>query len=1000
MDMNLPPGAPPVNILIAEDSPTQAQRLLHILRQQGWTAKVAVHGLQALEMALAELPSLIISDVVMPGMDGYELTRRVKAEPSLNQVPVILVTTLSDPHDVIRGLECGADCFILKPFEERYLVGRVQHILHNRQYRHPHDTAMGVEIFFNGQRHYITADRLQILNLLLSTYDAAIQRNQALTASQEALERTTAEVQAGHRFLDSLIENIPVALFVKDAQDLRYVRVNRAAEALMGVPRVALLGKSTTDLYPTEGATAFDADDRRVLDKGVVEDFEWKDIRTLDQRQRSVHTRMVPVTDSYGDPNHLLILCDDVTERMRADAALKALNAELVKKTEELEQARREAEAANQAKSAFLAAMSHEIRTPMNGVIGMVDVLHQTSLKGPQAEMVELIRESAFSLLGIIEDVLDFSKIEAGKLEIESAPMSVQTVVENACSLLDNLAAKKGVELTLFTDPAIPAAVLGDALRLRQVLINVVNNAIKFSSSDPERTGRVAVRAVWVDTPGQPATLELHVSDNGIGMSEATLARLFTSFSQADVSTTRRFGGTGLGLAISHHLATMMGGRIEVTSTPGQGSRFVVRLPFEPAPEAGAPAPGFDLTGLHCVVVGVPGGLADDHASYLRHGGAVVDRTTDLLTAGRLTRGRAPGLAVWVVDMEHARPSEGEVLSAMSLPSGHDVRILVVNLDRTQHPAPPVHESRGLSVIDGNALGCGRLLKAVATAAGRLRGDDDGSASHRRWTLEPPSRETALRQGRLVLVTDDNETNQKVILRQLGLLGVAADVVSDGKVAFARWRSGDYALLLTDLHMPTMDGYELTAAIRAEERASGRAPTAIVALSANVAKDEAERCYALGMDEYLCKPILLTDLNRMLRRRLPPEPAHEKEPEARPAVASVERAKRPPVDLDVLTPLIGDRPAIIDEVLRQFRSSTRECTAQIRAAGHAGQVAAMAEVAHKLKSSARAVGALALGDLCDRLEHEGRAGRIDELPALLARFEAEAAAVEQFLASR
>ncbi len=996
-----------VNILIAEDSPTQAQRLMYILRKRGWMPLAASNGAQALEMALqmakTEAPALIISDVVMPGMNGYELTRRVKAEPSLRDVPVILVTTMADPHDVIRGLECGADCFIIKPYDERHLVGRVQHILHNREFRHVNDIGMGVEIHFNGQRHYITADRLQILNLLLSTYDAAIQRNQALAASQEALERTTAEVQAGHRFLDSVIENIPVALFVKDAQTLRCVRVNRAAEDLLGVPRADVLGKTSTELFVAGDGALLERQSRDVLAKGVVQDFPWRDVRTLGQQVRSVHPRMVPVFDGFGEPSHLLVLCDDVTERMRADAELKALNVELMRKTEELERLRGEAEAANRAKSAFLAAMSHEIRTPMNGVIGMVDVLHQTSLLGPQAEMVDLIRESAFSLLGIIEDVLDFSKIEAGKLEIESAPMSVAAVIENACGMLDNLAAKKGVELRVFVDPAIPATVLGDALRLRQIVINLVNNAIKFSA-EGEHIGCVAVKMTLASRRDGRLMLQLRICDNGIGMNAETVGRLFASFSQADVSTTRRFGGTGLGLAISHHLVSLMDGRIEVASTLGKGSTFTVHLPVASAPDAKAFQPLFDLGGLWCVVIGGPDGLADDHAAYLRHAGASVERTPDLASAGRRTRERAPGLAVWVIDIAHEQRSEGEMRAAADVPTGQDVRIVLVNLDRTK-PHTPASVTRGLSVIDGNALGRNRLLKAVAAAAGRVeRFDDSEPSGQPRWAMQPPSRSQALHEGRLVLVADDNETNQKVILRQLGLMGIAADVAGDGQAALALWRNGSYGLLLTDLHMPAMDGYELTVAIRADEQANGRRRTPIVALSANAAKDEAQGCYAIGMDEYLSKPVLLADLYGMLRRRLPdapdtPAPAVPSAPTPLQAAMAGDGTAAP-VDPSMLVALIGSNPALIREVLQKFRSSTRECTAQIRAAGHAGQTQAMADVAHKLKSSARAVGAMALGDLCDRIETEGRAGHLDVLAGLLQSFEAEAVTVENYLASR
>ncbi|MES2187549.1 MAG: response regulator [Pseudomonadota bacterium] len=1002
---HIPPT--PLRILIAEDSATQAQRLTHILSQHGYAVQVATNGREALEMAALDPPSLLISDVVMPEMDGYELTRRLKAAPALRDIPVILVTTMSDPQDVIRGLECGADCFMLKPFNEQHLVSRIQYMLLNRSFRHEHDAGMGVEIHFNGQRHYITADRLQILNLLLSTYDAAMQRNQELGESQQTLKRKTAEVEASHRFLDSVIENIPVAVMIKDAQDLCFVRVNRATEALVGCSREQMLGQEAVGNPSPERLEFQLARTRAVLASGTILDIPVEPLQTYDKGVRQIHKRMVPVFDADGDPSHMLILYDDITDSVQAEAELKALNAELTRKTIELERARKAAEDATRAKSEFLAMMSHEIRTPMNGVIGMVDVLHQTSLKGDQVEMVDLIRESAFSLLAIIEDILDFSKIEADKLELESAPMSPAAVVEKACGLLDTLARKKDVELTVFADPRMPAMVLGDALRVRQVLINLANNAIKFSSGRPECKGRVSVRASLAESGPAQAVIALRVSDNGIGMTEDTQSHLFTSFSQADVSTTRRFGGTGLGLAISHRLVQLMGGRIDVQSAPGEGSTFVVHLPCGLAPASEqAPEPGAlpsVVDGLDCIVVGEPEGLAADHAAYLADGGAAVERVADLAAARTACLGRPAGLVVWVVDAGSSCIAAEVLREAALLPPAQGLRVVVVAIERGRRRASR-SLAEGMVTLDGNVLTRHRLLRAVAQAAGRGQGLGAAPPQEPRAPagepLGPPSREEAIRQGRLVLVTEDNETNQKVIQRQLGLLGIAADVVGDGRMALQRWRSGDYGLLITDLHMPVMDGYQLTQAIRQEE-GIGRRRMPIVALSANTIQDEASRCLALGMDDYLSKPAQLADLRQMLAKWLSgPRSGAAARPDARAPTPAPGVGLLDPVDVNVLEMLVGDDPAVIAEFLTEFSGRAQDSAVRIRAAVQAGLGHVAEAEAHKLKSAARSVGALELGELCDELEQLGHAGQLGVLAGLLPRFEAEVARVRHYLQQR
>jgi PAS domain S-box-containing protein len=630
----------------------------------------------------------------------------------------------------------------------------------------------------------------------------------------------------------------------------------------------------------------------------------------------------------------------------------------------ELTRARAEAEQANRAKANFLAAMSHEIRTPMNGVIGMIDVLHQSSLKGYQVEMVDLIRESAFSLLTIIDDILDFSKIEAGRLEIESAPMRAAAVVEKVCGLLDHLAERLGVELTLFTDPALAVHTLGDALRLRQILINLANNAIKFSSGRA-RPGKVCVRARQATLAGDRITVEFEVSDNGIGMDEQTQASLFAPFTQADISTTRRFGGTGLGLAISRNLAELMGGTLAVRSVKEQGSTFVLTLPFVVLPMRDDALAAPETAGLACLVIGQAPGLCNDIASYLRHDGALVEQVSDLGAAMLRAAMSPPGLWIWVIDAGAATPPTLEDLrtAAHSVHGGRgEVRFVVIGRGARRRPH---QQDPDRVMLDGNVMARRTLLRAVAIAAGRAQEQEaPPQAGRTEREFQPPARADAVRQGRLILVAEDNETNRKVILHQFALLGYAADVVNDGRQALQSWRSGNYALLLTDLHMPGMDGYQLTREIRAAPGRGKLIP--IIALTANALRSEAERCRAIGMDDYLSKPAQLADLKAMLEKWLP-----SRTQQTGTELGAAPRAVAAQVDLRVLAAMVGEDAGVLREFIREFCNTARVIAAEVRDACLAGAPERARDAAHKLKSSARAVGAKALGELCARLETVG-----------------------------
>ena len=833
------------------------------------------------------------------------------------------------------------------------------------------ETSLGGERYFTGVLRDIT------------------ERGQA-EAEQAVLSQRLRDQQFYTR---SLIEANIDALMTTDAGGI-ITDVNHEMEVLTGCTREELIGAPFKN-YFTDPAWA-EAGIKRVLAEKKVINYELT-ARARDGRETAVSYNATTFYDRERRLQGVFAAARDVTDR-------NGLNATLELKNVELELARAAAETANAAKSEFLATMSHEIRTPMNGVIGMIDVLQQSSLNGSQMEMANIIHDSAFALLSVINDILDFSKIEASKLQLESIEMSVADIVESACENMSHMALKKGVELTMFIDPNIPQSVLGDPGRLRQILINLTSNAIKFSGGQ-EKTGRVSVRAKVLHTDASGAQLEFLIVDNGIGIDEATRARLFTAFIQADTSTTRKFGGTGLGLAITRQLVDLMGGGIEVQSAVGLGSTFRASIHF-PLGESTPSKPAADpqsVEGLPCLVLVGPDRMGEDLARYLYGARAAVARATDLARAENWMAMQANGICVVVIDGPEYPPALLEGLkSAAHSHTGLDTRF--VSLGRGKRRGPR-WDGEQVVLVDGNMLTCRTFLNAVAIAAGRAevpaRDDMPGLAI---TSPSPLSRGEARRRGSLILVAEDNEINQKVILKQLTLLGQTADIANNGREALIRWRSGDYGIVFADLHMPELDGYELTAAIRVEEE--GKAHIPIIAFTANALKGEAERCLAGGMDDYLGKPVQLVHLKAMLEKwqpltgseLMPLEALEQTEP---PSDSAPLLASNPEwaiaVDVKVLEALIGSDRATVVEFLNDFRLSETEIVEELRSACDAGRPQVAGALAHKLKSSARSVGALPLGELCNQIEAFGKVGDMIQLSMLMPAFETELARVDSFL---
>ncbi len=651
---------------------------------------------------------------------------------------------------------------------------------------------------------------------------------------------------------------------------------------------------------------------------------------------------------------HFAGLIRDISERKQAEQGIL--------------KAREEAVHANSAKSNFLATMSHEIRTPLNGIVGTIDMLAHTSLNKDQQDLVETAQDSAVLLQGIIEDILDFSKIEAGRLELEMVPLYLEDLVEKLGENLQHIAKLSEVELLIYIDPELQQ-IKGDPLRLRQILYNLAGNAIKFSSDLTDRVGQVVISAQLQRRVAGKADISFQVKDNGIGMSREVQERLFRPFVQGEGEITRRFGGTGLGLVITQRLVEIMNGHIELESTEGEGSTFTVHVTLEETTEL-PPIETSNLEGIKVVLL-TRDEAAQILSSYLRHAGAtVVQKIADeAVELCKKERGDANELFV-VIDTRGDMDSSTALRNTLREEiSDIDQHFLFIERGQRRYARP--YEKDGLT-LDLNAMRRKTLLNAIAALAGRESPELQTPALIQPEPDIPLSVDEAKAQGRLILLVDDNPTNVKVIGQQLNMLGYLAETAEDGADALEMWRTGSYSLILTDCHMPIMDGYQLSEIIRREETPGTRIP--IIATTADALKGTAQRCFDAGMNDYLTKPMKLQQLREALRKWAP-KVGVEDESDKEQSFTQGADMSHEDIDQTALGNILGTQdPEMLAEYYNSFLETSTPTAKQIQDAFNAGDLSEVSRLAHKLKSSARTVGANRLGDCCQALEEAGREG--------------------------